>query len=121
MMVVLVVTWDFYSCCIRCKNDEMSIFTFLSSVAVDANGALSSCHVSGGIRLIADDVGEPNGEGAELLDGVIPGFKLIWCKIRQHLPLRIDDLGAGTRLLNLCQLLIGTALNVFHGACRKDC
>ena len=99
----------------------MRIFTFMSSVAVDDNGALSSCHVSGGIRLIADDVGEPNGEGAELLDGVIPGFKLIWCKIRQHLPLRIDDLGAGTRLLNLCQLLIGTALNVFHGACRKDC
>ena len=55
----------------------MSIFTFLSSVAVDANGALSSCHVSGGIRLIADDVGEPIGEGAELLDGGIPGFRLI--------------------------------------------
>ena len=77
MLVVLVVTWTFYSGCIRCKIDEMSIFTFLSSVAVDANGALSSCHVSGGIRLIADDVGEPIGEGVELLDGVIPGFKLI--------------------------------------------
>ena len=99
----------------------MSISTFLSSVAVDANGALSSCHVSGGVRLILDDVGEPIGEGAEFLGGVIPGFKLIWCKVRQHLPLRIDDLGAGTRLLNLCQLLIGTALNVFHEACRKDC
>ena len=43
MMVVLVVTWTFYSGCIRCKIDEMSIFTFLSSVAVDANGASSSC------------------------------------------------------------------------------
>ena len=64
MMVVLVVTWDFYSGCIRCKNDQMSIFTFLSSVAVDANGALSSCHVSGGIRLISGDVGEPMGTGA---------------------------------------------------------
>ena len=69
--------WAFYSGCIRCKNDEMSIFTFLSSVAVDANGALSSCRVSGGIRLISDDVGEPMGKGAELLDGVIPGSKLI--------------------------------------------
>ena len=77
MLVVLVVTWTFCSGCIRCKIDEMSIFTFLSSVAVDANGALSSCHVSGGIRLISDDLGEPIRKGAELLDGVIPGFKLI--------------------------------------------
>ena len=86
------------------------------------NGSVpKSCHVSGGIRLISDDLGEPIRKGAELLDGVIPGFNQIGGTIRQHLPLRVDDLGAGKRLVNLCQLLIGTALNVFHEACRKDC